>query len=211
MGPRLQENRTVQEECWEQLAKVDAGETARRTRCRFLAERGVFAVFLLNREYLVDPGPRTICLSEQTSGARPAGYLEQLSILAYLLHARDLPLTGKLVSVEKLDRGGFFFRGSHKLPMEKLVRVLGPDPTLLHKAGRVLNALPRAFGDASIELSVFPRIPLTLILWAADEEFPARASILFDQSAPEQLPLDVLFSVSLLTIDTVVSIANATG
>jgi hypothetical protein len=195
----------VHEQYWEQVAKLDRDEAVRRTRCRYLAEHGSFAVLLLNREYLVDLGRQTVCLA---AGARSAEYLEQLSILAYLIHARDLPLTGRLVSAEKLDRGGFFFRGSHKLPVEKLARVLGPDPTLLHKVGGALDAVPRTFGDAAIELSVLPRIPLTIIVWAADEEFPARASLLFDQSAPEQLPLDVLFAVSLLTIDVVVSIAN---
>jgi len=211
LAPWLQENGNVHERHWEQLAKLNREETAKRARCRYLAECDSFAVFLLNSEYVIDLARRTIRLAAEASNVRPPGYLEQLSLLAYLINARDLPLTGKLVSVEKLDPGGFFFRGSHKLPVEKLARVFGPDPPSLHKVGRALNAAPQAFGDASIELLVLPRIPLTLIVWAADEEFPARASILLDQSASAQLSLDVLFAVTMLTINVVVSIAGTTN
>jgi len=197
----------VHEQFWERLAGLSREETVKRTRCRYLAEGDSFVVSLLRTDYLVDPIRRTI-RAAQASEDRPAGYLQQLCVLAYLVDAKDLPPANQLVSVEKLDRGGFFFRGSHRLPLEKVATVFGPNPHLLHKVGQALNAVPRAFGDASIELCVLPRIPITLVVWAADEEFPARASILFDQSATVHLPLDVLFAVGALTIEGVLSTVN---
>ncbi|MCL5281908.1 MAG: DUF3786 domain-containing protein, partial [Planctomycetes bacterium] len=155
-----------------------------------------------------DPARRVV-RAARASEDRPAGYLHQLCILAYLAEVKDLPPAQRLVSVEKLDPGGFFFRGSHRLPLEKLASVFGPDPQLLHKVGRALKAIPRTFGDVSLELCVLPRIPVTLVIWAADEEFPARASILFDQSATLQLPLDVLFAIGTLTIDSILSTVKA--
>jgi len=201
----------MHEQYWEQLAGLDREQTAGRAKCRYLAERDSFAVFLLNNEYLVDPAGKTVRAISAAPDAKPAGFLEQLCILAYLVNIRDLPLAGKLVSVEKLDPGGFFFRGSHRLPVEKLENAFGPHPRLLHNAGQALNATERAFGDAAIELLVLPRIPLTLIIWGADAEFPARASILFDQSASSQLPLDVLFAAGMLAINAVVSAAETIG
>jgi hypothetical protein len=208
---RSPENRSVHEPLWEQLAGLDRTETAARAGCRYLAECDAFAIFLLNHEYLVDVGRRTIHGVAEPPDARPAGYLEQLCILSYLINARDLPPTGKLVNAEGLDPGGFFFRGSHRLPVEKLTDAFGADARLLHKAGRDLNAIARPFGDASIELSVLPRISLVIIVWAADDEFEARASILFDQGASAHLPLDALFAVAVLTVNTVVSAVQATG
>jgi hypothetical protein len=204
----IQENVDVHEQFWEQLAGLGRAETARRAGCGYLPESDAWSISLLNREYRVDPINRTIQAVGPDSGARPAGYLEQLCILAYLVNARDLPLAGRLISVEKLDPGGFFFRGSHKLQVEKLTAVFGPDPQLLHQAGRQFDAESRPFGDAAIELCVLPRIPLTLIVWAADEEFPARTSILFDQTATAQLPLDALFAAATLTINVLLSVAT---
>ena len=208
---RYLENHAVHEQLWEQLAKLDRLQTAGRARCRYLAECDSFAIFLLNREYLVDVARRTIRGIGEPPDARPAGYLEQLCILAYLINAKDLPAADKLVSVEGLDPGGFFFRGSHRLPMEKLATVFGSNPSLLHEVGRRLNAVSQAFGDAAIQLSVLPRISLVIIIWGADDEFAARASILLDQSATAQLPLDALFAVATLTISIVLSAAQTTG
>lgn len=194
----------MHEQFWERLAGLPREETAQRAKCRYVAESDSFVVPLLNTDYIVEPSRHTIHAA-QTSRDRPAGYLQQLCLLAYLVEAKDLPVANRLVSVEKLDPGGFFFRGSHRLPAEKLASVFGPNPQLLLEAGRVLNAIPQAFGDVSIELCVLPRIPITLAIWAADEEFPARASIFFEQSAATQLPLDVLFAAATLTIDGVLS------
>jgi hypothetical protein len=194
----------VHEQFWERLAGLPRAETAQRAKCRYLAESDSFVVSLLNTDYLVDPARRMIRVT-RASDERPAGYLQQLCILAYLVNAKNLPPADQLVGVEKLDRGGFFFRGSHRLPLETLATVFGPNPQLLHRVGQALNAVPRSFGDASIELCVLPRIPVTLVVWAGDEEFPARASVLFDQSATLQLPLDVLFAIGALTIEGVLS------
>ena len=197
----------MHEQFWERLAGLHREETAKRAQCRYLAECDSFTMFLLNTEHVIDPVRRTVRVTAESSGG-DAGYVQQLCLLAYLVNAKDLPPADRLVSAEKLDPGGFFFRGAHRLPVEKLADALGPDPQLLHEAGRLLNAVPRAFGDASMELLVLPRIPVTLVIWAADEEFPARASILFDQNATAQLPLDVLFASAGLTINVVLSIVS---
>ncbi len=41
-------------------------------------------------------------------------------------------------------------------------------------------------------------VPLTLILWQEDDEFPARCSLLFDETCELQLPPDILWSVAML-------------
>ena len=66
------------------------------------------------------------------------------------------------------------------------------------------NSKRRDFGDASIEVLILPRIPLTVVVWAADDEFPARTSILFDANADKQLPLDALGAAVNLTIDAII-------
>jgi hypothetical protein len=198
----------MHEQFWEQLAGLPREETARRALCAYCAERDSFVVSLLNTEHIVDLAGRTIDTVSASGGARAAGYSQQLCILAYLVNAQDLPPAGQLVNAERLDPGGFFFRGSHRLPTEKLAETFGGNPSLLRQVGRRLNAVPRAFGDAAIELSVLPRISVILVIWGADEEFPARASILFDRNATAQAPLDVLLAAAVLTIQAVLSIVN---
>jgi hypothetical protein len=45
-----------------------------------------------------------------------------------------------------------------------------------------------------------PRIPLTVILWLGDEEFPSRADLLFDSSAALHVPLDINWSLAMMSL-----------
>ncbi|MHC4158199.1 MAG: DUF3786 domain-containing protein, partial [Planctomycetota bacterium] len=112
---------------------------------------------------------------------------------------------------ESLPGGEFFFRGPHVLPTRKLAEIFGAKPELLYEAGKRLGAKKCDFGDGSVELLVLPRIPLTFVVWAGDEEFAARGSILFDQTASEQMPLDGLLAAINLAVDAVISSVAAGG
>jgi hypothetical protein len=45
-------------------------------------------------------------------------------------------------------------------------------------------------GDAAVEVPVFPKIPVTVIVWAGDEEIAANANILFDKTVKEQIHIE---------------------
>jgi hypothetical protein len=45
-----------------------------------------------------------------------------------------------------------------------------------------------------------PRIPVTLILWLSDKEFPAQADFLFNSTCEIQLPLDILWSIAMMSV-----------
>jgi hypothetical protein len=128
------------------------------------------------------------------------GYFSRLSILWYLTGAKEIPLSGRLVQPENLKGGQIFFRGTHILPLDKLASRYGKDTEGFIKRGERLGGRRLAHGDTSIELFPFPRIPVVLILWGEDEEFPARADLLFDSTCQLHLALDVLWSTSMKSI-----------
>jgi len=196
---------------WEQLDKLDRHETAKRASCQYHTEPERYVVPLLNTEYVVNLADRKISSVQAGSSPEPAAFLEQLCILAYLINAQDLPLANKLVKAETLPGGQFFFRGIHSLPTDKLQSTFGDNPQALHRTIEAFNAKICRFGDASIELYVLPRIPLTIVIWQRDEEFDARASILFDQTAAAQLPLDALLTAVNLTVQALVKTAQVIG
>lgn len=185
---------------WEHLEKLDRTETARRAKCQYLTNPQRYIVQLLNREFVVNLSDRSIYSASSDLPPCPADFLEQLCLLAYLINARDVPLAGKLCNADALPGGQFFFRGPHSLPTNKLQSTFGERPELLHHVSKHLSADRCEFGDASVRLYVLPRVPLTLIIWGRCEEFDARASILFDKSAADQLPLDALLAAVNLAV-----------
>jgi hypothetical protein len=193
---------------WEQLDKLDGTKTAQRANCQYLASPERYIVTLLNAEYVVNLSDRNIFSAQSGSPQEPAEFLEQLCILAYLINAQDLPLADKLVGAETLPGGQFFFRGLHSLPTKKLEQTFGNCPEVLHRISARFDTERCEFGDASIRLYVLPRLPMTIVIWRRCEEFDARASILFDQTAASQLPLDALLAAANLTVEALAKAAT---
>ena len=189
---------------WQQLLELDGQKTAQRARCRYLPNPQRYIIPLLNSEYIVNLPEKQVLLAEHSSEAE---FSEELCILAYLINSQDLPVASKLTPAQALPGGQFFFRGPHKLATEKLEEVFGQRPERLYDVMDEFGAKRCKFGDACIELYVLPRIPLTIVIWQGDEEFGARASILFDETAVAQLPLDALWAAANLAIKALVKAA----
>jgi len=130
----------------------------------------------------------------------------RLSILEYLAHAKALPLSGKLVKPNDLPGGDFFSKGTHVLPLNKIKNRFEYDLNGFIKQGLSLQGIQTHFGDASITLWPFPRIPIVIILWAGDDEFPSRASMLFDSSCISHAATDILWSTAMMTIEMVLNL-----
>ena len=109
----------------------------------------------------------------------------------------DIPLTGSLVQPGNVKGGDIFFRGTHVLPLDKLALKYGNDTGGFLKRGTDLGGVPMNYGDASVKLFPFPRLPVVLILWQEDDEFPSRADILFDSTCEFHLALDILWSTAM--------------
>ncbi len=194
---------------WEQVIALDGQETAQRAGCRYIVEPAGYIITLLNTEYEVNLSDKRVYSTPQ--GSKPAGFIEELCILAYLINAKGLPPAGKLIKAQDLPSGQFFFRGLHEMPTGKLEKAFGHRPeALLEIAGR-FGADKCEFGDASIRLGVLPRVPITIIIWRACEQFGARASILFDQTAAVHMPLDALWAAVNLAVEAVIEAAGGAG
>ena len=93
-----------------------------------------------------------------------------------------------------------FFAGAHVLPLLRIVRRYGNDAPGFLRKGFELGGEQLDFGDASLRLFPFPRVPVVLLLWTEDEEYPARADLLFDSTCSGHLPMDILWATAMMSI-----------
>ncbi|MCX5634550.1 MAG: DUF3786 domain-containing protein [Planctomycetota bacterium] len=186
---------------WSQLVALDGAKIAQNAKCQYDSSRNRYILTMLNAEYAVNVASKEVIAVKSSA---PAQFLEQLVILVYLINAKDLPQAGELVKAETFPSGEFFFKGIHSLPTAKLEKAFGENPQLLYQAAHSLVTKKCEFGDASIELYLLPTVSMTIVLWKGDDEFPARASILFDKTAGSQMPLDALQAVVKLAVDALV-------
>ena len=119
---------------------------------------------------------------------------EQGLILHYLLGLKDIPCTGKLITFREIPSGEFYYQPFLKRVQAPLVTSFGLDHELLRSTGAKLGGKEATLGDVSLCFCPLPKIPITLILWKGDEEFPPDGTVLFDSSIISFLPAeDIVF------------------
>ena len=184
---------------WELLAARKPEHVCARAAVEFDLSTGRYLVPSFGRIFSIDPVKRQILGREPGDTAfldRATGFL-RLSLLWYLVKAAPARPSGMLVNPTSLSGGELFSKGTHVLPLDQLAAVYATRPETFLAAGAALGGRQVAYGDAAAELPALPKVPVTLILWTEDDEFPARADLLFDATCSAHLPIDVLWSVAL--------------
>lgn len=169
------------------------------------APAGAIGLTFLGRPLLVTfPEGR---VTFRAGGAEVPQWLAILT-LHYLNGARGAALAGELVPFRDLPGGRVYDANFEKRVRARLVRRYARQPALLVEAGRRLGGEAVDMGDAGVRLLAFPRVPLWVVLWAADEEFPAQANVLFDASIGSYLCTE---DVVVLCEQVVSEMINVTG
>ena len=161
-----------------------------------------FTVPCFGQEIIVDPANYTIT-SHTPLGQKllhELGYFFDLAVLWYLGRAKNIPLSGRLISPASLSGGEIFQRGTHVLPLDRLAARYAGDFESFYKMGLELGGQQLEHGDASVRLYPFPRVPVTFIIWTGDDEFPARADMFFDTTCEQHLPTDVIWSTAMTSV-----------
>jgi hypothetical protein len=111
---------------------------------------------------------------------------EQVLILHYLQGAKGDALTGQWISYQEIPDGRFYMDAFIRRAKDPLVRTFGGKPELLLDLSvSTYGASPFHHGDVSVVFDAFPFIPLALILWKGDDEFPPEGNLLFDKSVAD--------------------------
>lgn len=191
-----------EERAWEKIGTLRAEEVCRNAGVS--CGGGLYVLRSLGMDFSFNPEKKEIrgISPDAESLLLRLRYFFGHSALWYLACAKDAGLTGRLLRPSNLKGGHHFFRGTHELPLEGLAEKYGKAGEGVEgfiKRALALGGRPLGHGDASAELSPFPRIPVTLILHRGDEEFPAAAELFFDSSCEVHLPLDILWSTAMLT------------
>ena len=187
---------------WALLAENDPGTLCQQADVHYDFMANKFIMRSFGQEIVVDASNFSIS-SPTPLGEKllhRLGYFFDLACLWYLGKAKNRPLSGKLVSPASLSGGEIFQKGTHVLPLDKIASRYGNDLDGFYKKGLELGGLQLEHGDASLLLHPFPRVPVTMILWAPDDEFPARADMFFDATCEQHLPTDVIWSTSMTTV-----------
>ena len=168
----------------EKLAKIsDIQQQCRKSSARYVKPDEI-VVNYLNQPYHITIADCKIRLED--SGTE-AALRDKILILHYFTDAKGTPATSRLIAYKQLQGGISYFPAFSQRAIGPLVKNFGRGPELLRKAAAKLGGGEADYGDVSVTIKAFDRVPITLVLWKGDEEVAPNGNILFDANISDYL------------------------
>lgn len=156
---------------------------------------GVLELLFLGRRYSVDLEKQEV---RNEDGSITNRFFATL-ILHYLVGVDDSGLTGNLVSFRDFWGGEAYYGAFVSRAIRPIKEAFADSPQELEILARKIGGRKSDHGDVSVEIPVFPKISLIIIIWKGDEEIPGTANILFDRVAGRILHTEDLAAIGELT------------
>ena len=160
------------------FSKADPQEMADRLGVAF--ENGVFTLTLLGREYKI-PHP-----VEDDAHITPEAPLPvQTFLLRYLLEAKNVAWAGQWKTFREMPWGELYIKPYTGRVLTRAAFTFGTRVEKFRAACEKLGATPLKHGDAGFEFAFIGGYRMQILVWAADEEFPPNAQIIYSDNFAE--------------------------
>lgn len=187
---------------WDILSGLDSKDVTNNAKAKFNSHDSTYELTCFGQDICVSLKDRYI-FSMSVLGKFLVNELAEysrLSILRYLIHAIELPISGQLVHPSDFSGGDIFMRGTHVLPLDKLAAYFTNNSNEFISIGKSLGGFQLDYGDMSLKLFPFPRVPVVIIVWSGNEEFAPKSSLLFGSRCVSPLPTDILWSTAMMAV-----------
>lgn len=134
---------------------------------------------------------------------------EKIIVLHYYNKADGRPPAGEHISFKEIPDGRLYQPNFEKRAVAPLLGAFGAEPDKILECAASLGGRQAGLGDVSVTVPVFPRVPVTVVFWRGDEEFPPRVSILFDRTISHYLPTEDMVLASQMLAFRLAGLAKA--
>jgi hypothetical protein len=173
------------EKAQKRFAAAEPSFMAEKSGALYRPEDRSFTLPFLKETYRITyPG------GEVTGEQGETNIIYQILYLHYLSDASGMPLKGEWISFKELPGGQIYITPFQNRAVKPFSKIFGSQPENFTRAAEKLGGEKARYGDLSYILPVFPRVPVMLVLWQGDEEFPPAGTILFDATAGSYLPTE---------------------
>jgi hypothetical protein len=204
--PRVDDYKNALEIARREFRQKDPEAMALRSGTHFSndSQGGVLTVPFINRRITVTWPKGHIAGPDPD---RELSLQEQVLVVHYLLKVTDAPLAMSWITFREIPSGEFYYSAFVKRAKEPLVKTFGDRPQLLAELGAQRGGSQWEEGDVSVYFQAFPKVPVCLVLWAGDDEFPPDGNILFDASIPQFLSAEDVAVLSGMVVYPLVGMA----
>jgi hypothetical protein len=175
-----------------ELKRLDPEQAAGRAGGSYVpldGGSGYFEIPFLGTHFILDwPGGSARRVTDQVE----ADVATRLVLTHYVLTADGAPMASKWIAFRNLEGGLGYDAAFQRRTSLPLAQAFGRDQAGFELAARLLAGERLRFGDAAFCFRALPRLWLAVVLYLADDEFPASVNVLFDAAANHYLPTEDL-------------------
>lgn len=168
-------------------------------------KRGVFFLEYCGEMYEVN---LTAGIVTRCGSPEEVSYNDRTLILQYLAFSSGLPPRGRWLSFLELPEGILHHAPFQTNALFPLAMTFGESPGAFLAAAARLKGTPAAMGDVAAVIPALPKIPLAVVLWLGDDEFPAKANVLFDSVSPTHLSTAALWVLGVEVAIKLIGLVN---
>ena len=158
------------------FSKADPAEMSSRLGIPF--ENGAFQLTLLGKTYTI---PHPVGADAQFAATLPV----QTFLLRYLLEAKTVAWTGEWKTFREMPWGELYIKPYTGRVLTRAAFTFGTRVEAFRAACEKLGATPLTHGDAGFEFDFIGGYKMRILVWAADEEFPPNAQVLYSDNFAE--------------------------
>ncbi|MBW2513080.1 MAG: DUF3786 domain-containing protein [Deltaproteobacteria bacterium] len=178
-----------------ELMEKDPGDVCQRSGCRFDSTRRCYDLEFWGDVYHIHPHEHRIRrFGEEVGTAHEYLYV---FLIHYLLTTAEIVAENEWISEKDIPGGSTFFRGPHSIPTDRVTRTYQNDLAAFGRRCRELHGEPVEMGDAAFRFQITKRLPVVVLYWQGDDDFPPEARLLFDRSFCKLFALDVVFALAV--------------
>jgi len=122
----------------------------------------------------------------------PLSSFDAAMLMHHLRSSDGAAPVGRWISFRELPGGDFYHQAYSGYTGGRLARAFGPRPDEFDRAASSFGDRLEAPAPHAWRFTPLPRVLLAACLWPGDDEVSAQASVLFDEHASRQLPIDCL-------------------
>ena len=128
-----------------------------------------------------------------TQSGKPCSTFDSAILLYYLWKADGAPASEKWIGFRELPDGAFYHQAFQGYSGNRIASHFGADLVRFERAALELGGMKTTeLAEHAYRFLPLSRTPIAAALWPGNEDFPTKASILFDSSDSHYLPTDGL-------------------
>lgn len=180
---------------FQELAEQNPEDVCRRSLCKYDDVKKLYILPVWGDEYAIYPHEFKIDrISKNVQSPHEYFYL---FIIYYLLKSKEIEISKEWISEKDIPGGTTFFRGPHEIPTHLIYRQYSNDIKEFRKRCEKLHGIPLDIADAAYSFKITSHIPVAVLYWEGDDEFPPEAKILYDKTITEHLASDIIYALAV--------------